>query len=68
LPLPLTVLPTQAPDPPLGCLECGHCCTYVAVGINAPTRLRYATDLLWYLYHERVSVHLDLDGEWSVIF
>lgn len=50
------------------CLECGKCCTYVGVGINAPTTPRYATDVLWYLYHEKVYVHLDGDGEWSVHF
>ncbi|HET8647918.1 MAG TPA: hypothetical protein VFO85_20650, partial [Vicinamibacteria bacterium] len=30
--------------------------------------LRYATDVLWYLYHENVSVHRDGNGEWMVIF
>jgi Fe-S-cluster containining protein len=40
----------------------------VAVGINAPWRPRYATDILWYLYHQGVSVHRDSDGEWSVVF
>jgi hypothetical protein len=38
------------------------------VGVNAPSTPRYATDVLWYLYHERVSVHRDVDGEWSVVF
>jgi Fe-S-cluster containining protein len=40
----------------------------VAVGINAPTKPRYATDILWYLYHEKVKVYLDGDGEWCVMF
>lgn len=57
-----------AGDPEIPCLSCGHCCTYVAVGVNAPSTPRYATDVLWYLYHERVSVHRDVDGEWSVVF
>ena len=38
------------------------------VGINAPTHARYATDILWYLYHQSVSVYRDDDGEWAVIF
>jgi uncharacterized protein len=53
---------------PRACTTCGQCCTYVAVGINAPRRSRYATDILWFLYHDRVSVWRDSDGEWSVLF
>jgi len=66
VPVPLTVL-SQAP-PLTECTECARCCTYVAVGINAPTTARLATDVLWYLYHESVSVYADDDGEWSVVF
>lgn len=63
------LLPMLRPAPPLvECTECARCCTYVAVGINAPTTPRLATDVLWYLYHESVYVHLDDDGEWSVVF
>ncbi len=62
-------LPMLRPAPPLvECTECARCCTYVAVGINAPTTPRLATDVLWYLYHESVYVYLDDDGEWSVVF
>jgi len=50
------------------CTDCAKCCTYVAVGINPPTRARWATDILWYLYHEAVSVYRDGDGEWMVQF
>ena len=50
------------------CTDCGKCCTYVGVGIEAPRRARYATDILWYLYHENVYVYVDGDGEWSVHF
>jgi len=66
VPVPLTVLP-QAP-PLTECTECARCCSYVAVGINAPTTVRLATDVLWYLYHESVCVYVDGDGEWSVVF
>jgi Fe-S-cluster containining protein len=63
-------LPVLAPDPtPLvPCTACGKCCTYVAVGVNAPTTPRLATDVLWYLYHDHVYVYRDGAGEWSVHF
>src|SRR5262249_53779490 len=63
-------LPVMAPEPRalVPCTECGKCCTYVAVGINAPTTPRLATDILWYLYHDRVYVYRDGAGEWSVHF
>ncbi len=66
-PLPLPLAPSEA-KPLVQCVECAKCCTYVAVGINAPTKPRYATDILWYLYHEKVMVYLDGDGEWCVMF
>jgi Fe-S-cluster containining protein len=65
-PTPVRLPLLEAPLIP--CTQCARCCRYVAVGINAPARPRYATDILWYLYHEGVSVHCDADGEWSVAF
>ena len=65
-PIPLPLLRTT---PPLvACTECARCCQYLGVGINAPITPRFATDVLWYLYHERVSVYRDEAGEWSVLF
>jgi Fe-S-cluster containining protein len=66
----LLELPVLRPEGPelVPCLECGRCCTYVAVGINAPRTPAYATDVLWYLYHEKVYVYRDGDGDWSVHF
>ena len=61
-------LPMAAPPALKACTECGRCCTYVSVGINPPRTLRFASDVLWYLYHDRVSVYRDGDGEWSVVF
>jgi Fe-S-cluster containining protein len=62
-------LPVIGPDRPLvECTECARCCTYVGVGINPPTSPRHASDVLWYLYHEGVSVYVDGEGEWSVQF
>jgi uncharacterized protein len=64
--VPLPVLREERPL--VECTECAKCCTYVGVGINAPTSPRHATDVLWYLYHENVYVYVDGDGEWSVHF
>lgn len=63
-PIPLPMAPKEL----VPCTSCAKCCTYVGVGINPPRNLRYATDVLWYLYHENVSVHRDGKGEWMVIF
>jgi hypothetical protein len=59
----------EAPVPGrVSCLQCAKCCTYVAVGINAPTTPRLATEILWHLYHHGVSVCRDEAGEWYVQF
>jgi Fe-S-cluster containining protein len=64
---PLAVI-DAAPTKLTECTECAKCCTYVAVGINPPSRARWATDILWYLYHENISVYRDGEGEWMVQF
>jgi Fe-S-cluster containining protein len=64
IPLPLV----QDAKELVECTSCGQCCTYVGIGINAPSRPRYATDILWYLYHEKVYVYVDGAREWSVHF
>jgi len=57
------------PSAPLvACTECGKCCTYVSVGINDPNSVANVSDILWYLYHDQVSVYRDGDAEWSVVF
>ena len=59
----------EAPVPGhVSCLQCARCCTYVAVGINAPTTPKLATEVLWHLYHQGVSVCRDEAGEWYVQF
>lgn len=50
------------------CTECAHCCTYVAVGVNAPTTTRRASDILWFLYHEKMCVYRSDKGDWFVQF
>ena len=64
--IPIPVLALERPL--VECTDCGRCCTYVGVGINPPTSPRYATDVLWYLYHHGVYVYVDGEGEWSVHF
>jgi Fe-S-cluster containining protein len=62
----LPVLPNQRTQVP--CLTCGLCCTYLAVEISAPDSVKAATEILWHLYHESVSVYRDSDDEWMVQF
>ena len=65
------ILPVIQDAPVAGhvsCLQCAKCCTYVAVGINAPTTPKLATEILWHLYHEGVSVCRDEAREWYVQF
>jgi Fe-S-cluster containining protein len=64
IPLPMAAPPREVK----ACTECAKCCTYVSVGINPPRSVRYASDIVWYLYHQDVSVYRDGDGEWSVVF
>lgn len=49
------------------CTACGLCCSYVAVEIDAPATVKQATQLLWYVYHEGVSLYVN-DDEWMVQF
>jgi Fe-S-cluster containining protein len=58
----------QAERAQVPCLACGLCCTYIAMEINGPTTVKRASEILWHLYHERVSVYRDSDDEWFVQF
>jgi hypothetical protein len=64
IPLPVVALPV----PLVECTACAKCCTYVAIEIDGPDRLRPATTMLWYLYHQGVSLYRDGGGNWSVVF
>ena len=50
------------------CHGCAKCCLYVAIEIDSPTSMTEYDHVLWYLYHENVTVYRDGDGEWSVVF
>jgi Fe-S-cluster containining protein len=62
----LPMMPT--PREQVDCLACGLCCTYISLEINGPTTVKRASEILWQLYHERVSVYRDSDDEWYVQF
>lgn len=49
------------------CSACGLCCTYVAIEIDGPTTAKRATEILWYLYHDGVSIYVN-DDAWMVQF
>ncbi len=69
--MPRVSLPVIQDEKPAGrvhCLQCAKCCTYVAIGMNAPTTPKLASEILWHLYHEGVSVCRDEAGEWYVQF
>ena len=66
--LPIVASEPVASEPKqVHCLSCGLCCSYVAVDCEDPTTLRGATNILWYLYHEGVSVYTDGE-DWMVTF
>ena len=66
------LLPIVEVEPPartqVGCLTCGLCCSYIAVAIDGPVSAKAATEILWHLYHEGVSIYRDGDNEWMVQF
>jgi Fe-S-cluster containining protein len=69
----MTVKPRRLPlapveRRPVPCLSCGLCCTYVAVEITKPSSIKAATEILWHLYHENVSIYRDADDDWMVQF
>ena len=65
--LHLPLLAAPDPGPTFSCAECGLCCTYLAIEIDGPTSVKRATELLWYLYHEDVSLYVN-DDSWMVQF
>ena len=64
----LPVLAHRASERLVECRACAQCCTYVAVGIDEPSTLRNASTILWFLYHDRVSVVMERKDRWAVQF
>jgi hypothetical protein len=50
------------------CFQCVQCCTYVAIEIDAPTTMKEYDYILWYLYHQGVSVFVDWEKSWYIKF
>ena len=61
--LPLLHLPTTH-----ACTDCGDCCTYLAVEIDAPTSFTDLEHVFWYLTHRNVAVYVDWEGDWFIEF
>lgn len=74
MPRPKLHLPLAAPALPpterkqVGCLSCALCCSYIAVAIDGPDTVKAATEILWHLYHDYVTVYRDSEDEWMVQF
>ena len=50
------------------CFQCVQCCTYVAIEIDTPTTMKEYDYIVWYLYHEGVSVFVDWEKNWYIKF
>ena len=50
------------------CFGCVACCTYVAIEIDTPTTMKEYDYIVWYLYHQGVSIFVDWDGNWYIKF
>lgn len=60
--------PALLPRTQLPCGQCGLCCTYVTADIDPPNSVARASQIVWFLYHERVSVYWDRADDWVVQF
>ncbi len=56
----------KADDHP--CHNCMKCCNYVAVEIDEPETMKDYDEIIWYLYHGRVSVFVDWERAWFIKF
>jgi len=50
------------------CHECSHCCSYMALEIDAPTTNREYDHMRWYLSRPQVEVFIDWEGDWYLQF
>ena len=49
------------------CRQClARCCRYFAFEIDKPTSYKEFENLRWYLMHEGVTIHIDLEGDWYI--
>ncbi len=64
----LTLLPLVSKQDDHPCFNCAKCCQYVAIEIDKPTTSNEYDQIVWYLYHGKVSVFVDWDAVWHVKF
>jgi hypothetical protein len=50
------------------CFECVRCCAYVAIEIDTPTTMKEYDYIVWYLYHQDVSIFVDWEDSWFIKF
>jgi len=50
------------------CFQCVQCCSYVAIEIDPPTAMKEYDYIIWYLVHRDVSVFVDWEGSWFIMF
>lgn len=50
------------------CGDCDTCCRYVSVEIDKPVTKSEIEDVKFYLYHEHVSVYIDEENDWYILF
>ena len=50
------------------CHNCAKCCTYVALEHETPRTMKDYDHIIWYLYHQGVSVFVDWEDAWYVKF
>ena len=62
---PLAGVEKQSDHP---CFECVRCCAYVAIEIDTPTTMKEYDYIVWYLYHQGVSIFVDWEGAWYIKF
>ena len=49
------------------CQTCGaRCCRYFCFEIDKPSTYQEFENVRWYLLHEGVTVHIDLEGDWYI--
>jgi Fe-S-cluster containining protein len=65
--LPLYQEPQRSRRSKPSCTACGLCCSYVAIEVDSPKSVKQATLLIWYVYHEGVSLYAN-DDDWMVQF
>jgi Fe-S-cluster containining protein len=64
--LPPDALPMLSPIDV--CPSCTKCCRYVAVGIDPPDSIRRISTILWFLYHNSISIYQSHDNDWFIVF